>query len=278
MKNTRDISLHLRLVGSLRDIAERAIALQLPFFQCFLVIKSSGNIIRPTTEDVQDFIALRRQHFGALYVHGSYWINLAGIVHNGHHALERELRMAKRLEFTHMILHPGSAKGALHKDQGIDALAKTLNKVLKWEQHIKIVLENSAHGALSIGGDLQDFAQLLAKLDHPEKLLFCVDTAHAYSYGYDIAQAVEREKFIQLLDTTIGISRIALIHLNDTSEICGSKIDKHASTGTGRIGKEALKAFMLDARLASIPVLMELPVLPEDQEQIILDQVRSWHT
>lgn len=274
----RKVGLHLRLVTSFTDVIQKALRLEVPIFQCFLLSQQSGTILEPTPEDVASFLALRKKHFGDVYVHGSYWINLAGIRFAKHFSLDRELALAKRLEFTHMVLHPGSAKGAKAKHEGIEAMARAINKTMRTEHTIKIVLENTAFARLSVGGDLEDFRQLLAKLDHPEKILFCIDTAHAYSYGYDLVDPVKREAFIAQLDATIGIDRIALLHINDTQEACGSRQDRHAMFGTGLLGESTLREFAMHDKLKHIPLLLELPIVSEADERIILDKVKSWHS
>ncbi len=271
------VGLHARLDGPLDDIVQKALRLRLPFFQCFFVLLSTGKLIKLTKKQIDEFLAIRHKYFGNLYVHGSYWINLAGIKYNGHRALKRELDLAKKLAFTHMVLHPGSAKGARDKLEGIDALARALNTLLMHEHEIKIVLENTAHGNMSVGSDINDFGLLLKKIDHPDKLFFSLDTSHAYSYGYDISLNEEQDAFIDLVDHTMGLDRVVLIHLNDSSQKCGSRIDRHAVPGEGRIGEPALKRFMLHKKLIGVPVILELPVLSEKDEETILQKVRSWH-
>ncbi|BDC34355.1 hypothetical protein Noda2021_03130 [Candidatus Dependentiae bacterium Noda2021] len=127
-----------------------------------------------------------------------------------------------------------------------------------------------------MGGDLNDFKILLEQLERPEKLYFCLDTAHAYSYGYDISTDIEQERFIELVDKTMGLSQLALIHLNDTTEKKGSKIDRHAIPGKGNIGQESLKSFVNKKELAHLPLLLELPVLPLDEESAIVDIIKQW--
>ena len=263
-------------MSTLTDLIEKALRLEVDSFQCFFVIQGTRRLIQPDITDLQNFLALRRKHFKNLYVHGSYWINLSSSTLTRHWALERELKLAKQFEFTHMILHPGSAKDAKTKSDGIDALARTLNSVLKREHEIKLVLENTAHGNLSVGGDLYDFKQLLEKIDHPEKLSFCIDTAHAHSYGYDITQPDGRAEFITLVDDIMGLDNVVLIHLNDTREKLGSQLDRHYSIGDGIIGHDALKAFAQDPHIESIPLLMEPPVASEQEEMELLTMVKNW--
>lgn len=273
----RKIGLHLRLESTLDELVERARRLGVDLFQLFFVHQTTGAPVRFSVEEVNSFLALRREYFQDLYVHGSYWINLAGLEYNGIRAFEHELRQTKRLEFTHMILHPGNAKGAKNKIQGIDALVAILNDTMKRERDVQLVLENAVHGKMTVGSDLEDFAILKSKLDFPDRISFCVDTAHAYSYGYNIADPTKMEEFVELLDRTMGIDRIVLIHLNDTMHKLGSCIDQHIVPGEGLIGEEALKRFVLHPRLKDIPLLMELPVLDEAAQVAALEKVRSWH-
>lgn len=270
------IGTHIRMRSSLEELLQRADFLDLPFFQCFFVPQESGKLIKVTTQDIYQFMKIRRARFDDLFCHVSYWVNLSSLGNNGFAQLRREIIFAKRLEFTHFVLHAGTAKGALNKLQGIDALAVALNELFNLEQDIILLLENSCHGNLAVGSDINDMRLLLEKIDKPERLNFCIDTAHAYSFGYNVADIAEQEKFIQLLDKAIGVERIKLIHLNDTLEKLGSRIDRHSIIGEGAIGKEALHHFARHPQLQHIPLLLELPELTVEDELIILNRVREW--
>ena len=270
------IGLHIRLQHSLLDVAQKARNLGLRFFQCFLVTYPNNRLIRPTPQEIESFVRLRQDHFDNIYVHGSYWINLASPGNNGYTAFKRELRLAKKLACTHMILHPGSAKGAKDKSEGIDVLALALNKILKNEHDINIVLENAAHGKLTIGSDLDDFKQLLEKLDQPDKISFCIDTAHAYAAGYDIASDEGQANFINQMEQKIGIDKIVIIHLNDTQEKLGSRMDRHERAGQGNIGRRALSKFIVHPKLAAIPVILEPQRITDSEEYALLHNVRTW--
>ena len=136
----RSLGLHMRLNGSLMALANRAVALQLPFFQSFFVNIGNNKMIQPTKQEVDEFVRYARTHFSQLYVHGSYWINLASLVHTGYTVFKKEMALAQRLSFTHMVLHPGTAKGAVTKREGIDALARVLNTINAVDHGLMIVL------------------------------------------------------------------------------------------------------------------------------------------
>ena len=276
MKMGQRLGTHIRMRSSLQELLQRADSLDLPFFQCFFVPQESGRLIKVTTQDIYQFLRVRRARFDDLFCHVSYWVNLSSLGNNGFTQLRREILFAKRLEFTHFVLHAGTAKGGLNKLQGIDALAKALNELFNLEKDIILLIENSCHGNLAVGSDINDLHLLLEKIDKPERLNFCIDTAHAYVFGYNIADIIEQDNFIQLLDAAISLERIKLIHLNDTVEKLGSRIDRHAIIGEGIIGKDALHSFAMHPQLQHIPLLLELPELAVEDELAILNRVREW--
>lgn len=274
MNNNR-IGAHIRMRSSLHELLERAEILNLPFFQCFFVPKETGKLIYASDDEIRAFLKVR-QHFDDLYCHASYWVNLASLGNNGYLQLRKEVMFAKRLEFTHLVLHAGSANGAAHKNEGIDALAIAFNNLCRQERDITILLENTCHSNLAVGSDILDFKQLLEKIDFPERIGFCIDTAHAHSFGYDVVSAKGQHDFITLLDTTIGIDHIQLIHLNDTTEKVGSFIDRHSAIGQGMIGEGALARFAMHEQLRHIPLLIESPELSVEDELAVLEKIRSW--
>ncbi len=271
----RPVGIHLRLQDALQNVYARALELQLSLFQCFFVYQSTGKLIEMSSDDINACKTMNSA-FAMRIVHGSYFINLASSFPY-HKALAQELSLAKKLEFTHMVLHPGSARGAQSHEHGIDFLARTLNKQLKKESDITLVLENTAHGGMSIGGNLEDFCLLKQKLDRPEKLKFCIDTAHAFSYGYDICTQDGQHAFFALLEKCIGIDNIVLLHMNDTYDTLGSKLDRHALPGSGSIGLDVLKQVVMASQVQHIPIIMEVPAVSKEEEQHILVTVRNWH-
>lgn len=270
----RKIGLHVRMQEGITEVIEKALRLELPFFQNFLITQQTGRHIRLTDDEKKAFLSLRRAHFNDLYVHGSYLINGACVNRYQEQLLKKELLLAEQLEFTHYVFHPGSARDCVRREDGIDNLARVLNSTVRRFPSVKIVLENTAHGNKSIGSDLDDFVVLLEKIDTPESIAFCIDTAHAHAYGYDLRQGQQQRLFDAIKQ--LGIERIALIHLNDAREKQGSKVDCHKAIGAGSIGEAALQEFFRQPLLAHIPVLMELPTMTEEQELHELEKVRKW--
>ena len=270
------VGAHIRLRSSLQELIERAEKLNLPFFQCFFVPQETGKLLEFSDDEIRAFLKVRRARFAQLYCHLSYWVNLASLGNNGYPQLRKEVMLAKRLEFTHVVLHAGSAKGAMHRNEGIDALAIALNNLFKREEHIIVLLENTCHANLAVGSDILDFKLLLEKLDTPDRIGFCIDTAHAHSFGYDIMTPEGQQNFITFLDEALGIERIKLIHLNDTTEKAGSFIDRHSVLGQGVLGEDVLKKVAMHPALQHIPLLIELPEMSVEDELMILEKMRNW--
>ena len=282
----RKLGLHLRLDTSLVDLVKKAKDLEIDFFQCFLTQKTEGRILPLDSQDIEDFVELRRESFKDSYLHISYWVNLSSVKNNEHRLLAKELALVKKLEFTHIVIHPGSAKGEKRLSKGIDALAGMINSLIKNGpdsssesangKNFTFVIENVAQKFPCIGGDISHFRLLLEKLDNPDKIKFCIDTAHAFSYGYDLADFKKQDEFVDFIDSQVGLNRVCLIHLNDNIGACGSHIDTHCALGEGKIGLEALKRFAQQPKLQNIPVLLEPPMMSDEQLRKELELVRSW--
>lgn len=274
------IGLHLRITTNFIDMLEKAFALQLPIFQCFLIHQYTGNYVEYNKSTIAHFSRFQ-DYFVNTYLHGSYYINLAKTDTNHQPLLNREINLAKYLGFNNLILHIGAYKANVEKMEAIDTVVRVLNKTLKQENDLTIILENSAHGNKSLGGDLFDLYLIKSKIDYPEKLKFCIDTAHAYVYGYDITNNIGLQDFLEQIDAYLGLNNISLIHLNDTEEKLGSKIDCHSILGQGNLGVNTLKNFINHPlwhikNNKDVPIILELPMLPERQEIEALALVSSW--
>lgn len=272
----KNVGVNLRLTTSVFELLAQAQSLEIPFFQCFLTSSVNGHYVSYTQDEYDTFLTSKGPI--QIYAHGSYKINLANPAYRNDSCffLRRELELAKKIGATHLVAHPGSTINHQDHMQGIDNVAKKINRVYKKGDHPILLLENVAFGNRAIGGDINDLALIRSKLDKPEKVQFCIDTAHAYTYGYNIACLEEQLNFVNLIDELLGIESVALIHLNDTKEELGTKRDRHDIPGNGNIGITALKQFISDPRLIHIPLMLELPLLSEGDLKTTLEFVKSW--
>lgn len=279
------IGAHLRLdEQGIVHGAQRALQLNLPCFQIFITAPPAHDkYLKVNLKERTIFKELRKQ-FDHIYIHSSYWINASTGKKESYSIsrslLRKEIRIAQQLDISYIVLHCGSAKGypespddPLNKKRGILALAKMLNAVLKNEPSVKILLENTAHGNQVIGSDFSDFLLLKKHLIVPERIGFCIDFAHAHAFGYDLGNI---NKFVTMIDQTIGLTNIFLLHVNDTEEILGSKKDRHAITGAGKIGKDVLTQLLNHPAFINVPKIIEPPLMDTEQMVSLLNEINSW--
>jgi deoxyribonuclease-4 len=114
---------------------------------------------------------------------------------------------------------------------------------------VQLLLENSAGCRAgspnpAFGADWSDFAQLFDLLDGDERVGVCFDTCHAHAAGHRVDSARWVGRTLRDFDRVIGLSRLRLIHLNDSRGAAGSHIDRHQHIGRGTIGDEGFRALL----------------------------------
>ncbi len=278
------IGLHVRLDSNLASLTDTAQNYDTQIFQFFLVQPKNDKYIKITPEELENFLKIKKEHDFDFYIHSSYWINLCTGKPSGAKASQeitkKELDIAKKLNIKYLVLHPGSATGhrrtnadPLSKKAGLKALARRLNRILKEETEVEILLENTAHGNRTIGSNIEDFAILQKMFEFPEKINYCLDLGHAFAYGYDLEKT---DAFINLIDKNMEIDKIKLIHIHDSAEKQGSKLDKHEVPGKGFIPEKHLIDIINHPKLKDIPVIIEAPPLSLEENKEVLDKVKGW--
>jgi deoxyribonuclease IV len=70
------------------------------------------------------------------------------------------------------------------------------------------------------------------------------------------------------LDRIVGLPRVKAIHLNDSKQAFGSRVDRHAHIGRGKIGLEPFRRLLNDPRFADTPMYLETPKEQENGEEM----------
>ncbi len=115
-----------------------------------------------------------------------------------------------------------------------------------------------------LGFELAQLATLRELSGHRERIGFCIDTCHAFAAGYRLDRAAGWEEFVGELDRHLGLANVGCLHLNDSRHGPGSRRDRHANIGRGRIGRAAFARLLADRRLGGRPMILETP-LGEDR-------------
>jgi deoxyribonuclease IV len=267
----KDIGLHIRLINSIVEVAQKAKRLNLSTFQTFL-INSSKNFTHINKEEESSFLKLRPL-FKELFLHGSYWINCASSYQKADALLERELIIAEKLQFDYLVIHPGAISRHQKRTDGLLRIAQRINHACTNTNHVTILLENVAHAKRSLGGNFEELKYIIDHIEQKNRIGICLDTAHAHVFGYNLQ---EPETFLHELEKIIPLKKIKLIHLNDTQKECGSNLDVHSTPGKGKVGKNVLQSFIMHPQLKQAKIILELPSLEEEKEVTIINDLKNW--
>ena len=215
--------------------------------------------------------------------HDSYLINLASPVEalraRSLASFVRELQRCEALGLDALVSHPGNfiddrASGLA---RNAEALAEALARV---PGRVRVLLELTAGSGTALGSSFEELAALLDAVPARQRarLGVCLDTAHAFAAGYDLAGDYDGV-WARFADV-VGYERLGLLHLNDSKAPLGSRRDRHELIAEGAIGEGAFRRLMNDPRLAEIPKVIETPKLgdAESTDRRMLERLRGYVT
>ena len=110
-----------------------------------------------------------------------------------------------------------------------------------------------------LGHRFEQLRAMIAHLDDPSQVAFCLDTCHLVAAGYDIISETGYEQVFNEFDKILGLNRLTVFHLNDSKKPLGSRVDRHDGIGQGHLGTEPFKRLVLDARFRHLPMVLETP-------------------
>jgi len=167
---------------------------------------------------------------------------------------------AAQLGIPWVVHHPG-AHMETGEAAGIKRIAEGINRVLCESQGNgpRLLLETCAGQGTTLGHTFEQLAAIMEKVEQSERIGFCLDTCHIFAAGYDIRTETAYHKTMTAFDAVLGLDRLKVIHLNDALRELGSRVDRHAHIGKGKIGLQGFSLIMNDERLAHIPKILETP-------------------
>ncbi len=119
------------------------------------------------------------------------------------------------------------------------------------------MIENTAGQGSNLGYKLEHLSYLIQNSIDKQRVGVCIDTCHIFAAGYDLRTKEAYEKTMQKFDTIIGFEYLSGMHLNDSKQDLGSRVDRHHCLGEGKIGLDAFRFIMNDSRIDDIPMILE---------------------
>jgi deoxyribonuclease-4 len=254
------LGFHLSVAGTLMRAFRQALALGCQALQIFVQNPRAwqGRVI--PREEMREFTRARqRVGLGPLVVHLSYLPNLASanpaLYLRSQEKLRQELALARELEADYLVCHPGhgppSPTSYLRVAQ---ALARAVSRL---PPPPLVLLENTAGQGQELGWQLNHLAGIMDLSGVP--LGLCLDTAHAYSAGYDLKSSGGLARLLGEIARGPGLGQLRVIHLNDSRTPGGSRRDRHWHLGRGSIGLAGLRLLFSHPLIKPEAVIMETP-------------------
>jgi deoxyribonuclease-4 len=190
-------------------------------------------------------------------------INLAAadesLLEKSRASFREEVDRAILLGVDYLVVHPGSARGACETD-GIETCGQSLRLACKGLRlgRLRILLENTAGQGECIGHRFEHLRAIM-KACPGLPLSVCLDTAHAFTAGYDIREADGLKATLEALNRTVGTKQVRAVHFNDSRAPYNSRVDRHWHIGEGHIGADALRRVARHPKLAHAAFILETP-------------------
>lgn len=214
--------------------------------------------------ELEKLRALLRQHRMPGYVHVPYLANVATsdatLRARSIDMVARGLQAAAKAGLGGVVVHPGSHRGRgfdTVRDQVIAALAEAWRRA---SADATLLIENTAGSGSYVGATVAELRTLIDELDRAGvRTDLCVDFAHVHAAGWDLSRRSGVDAFVSEWTDAGLLSRVALVHGNDSGVAVGSHRDVHANPGTGKIGAGGLRMLAEVPAIARVPWILELP-------------------
>lgn len=281
----RRLGAHLPLAGGMVRAVERARKIRAGALQIWTDNPTSWRRRAAPPVEADAFrTRLRALGVGPVAVHASYLVNLAGpepdFFERSIDLLAAELRDAPTFDARFINVHIGSHRGAgvaAGIERLADGVARTIAAAGGREgagtgPSAMLVLENSAGSGFGLGTGIDELAAIASAIEArgvaPDRVGFCLDTAHAWGAGIDLSDPTVVDTTLRAFDDRIGLDRLVMVHLNDSRSALGSRLDRHEHLGAGRIGASGLAHVLTHPALGHVTYYLETPGMDEGYDEV----------
>jgi deoxyribonuclease-4 len=256
---------HLSIAGGIQNAIVEAQRLEFDALQVFVKNQRQWRAAPLKPNDLACWHELlTASNLAPVVAHATYLINLASsddvLYERSRAAFADELTRCQTLAIPYLVIHPGAA-GPQSVGQALERVAAALNRIFREHPNLKTMplLETTAGQGTALGRSFAELGEIIGLLDEPERVGVCIDTCHVFAAGYDIRTPAGYQEMIVEAQQTVGLERIRCWHLNDCKGECGSRVDRHAHIGHGRIGTAGFRNMLADPRFRKLPMILETP-------------------
>lgn len=270
---------HIKYEGNLENTIKNALTSGMNSCQFFLGNPQSFNRSKISEEDIKKAKELSLRYNLKCFSHAPYIHNLCGskacACWSGNDLQDQKTQTAiKSLEYEldilgcingGVVLHPGVFSD---RKKGTEIIKQSIQKI-QFKDHYKLLLENSAGQGDSLGVIFSELKSMIPP-ECDKNIGICLDTAHIWGAGvYDLRKESEIVKMFTNFDEIFGLSKLELVHLNDSMVPFSSRKDRHELITKGEIWKKDITSFKIllkNLERRNIPFVLETE--PEDYEKV----------
>ncbi len=269
------VGAHVSAAGGVENAPINAHAIGAKAFGLFTKNQRQWKAKPLTEENIQKFREYCEKYGygpGQILPHDSYLINLGhpekAARNKSRDAFLDEMQRCEQLGIDRLNFHPGSHLNKTDEESCLKTIAESVNIALDKTRGVTAVIENTAGQGTNMGRSFEEIRFIMDHIEDQSRVGVCIDTAHAYSAGYDLKSEEGFAQTFKKFDQIIGLSYLRGMHLNDSKKEVGSRVDRHDLIGKGTLGAEVFIRIMNDARFNGIPMILETPDPDKWQEEI----------
>lgn len=271
----------MSVAGSLATGAQRAVEMGCECMQIFAGNPRQWKVVRHGAADRRAFRAhLSEADIRPLVAHAAYLVNLASpraaMRRRSVQSVVAALRAVADLDGDGVVAHIGSSMGE-SREAGLERVAHAVLDAVGQTERGTLYLENSA--GTTLGANFGELRAILERVAWHPRVAICLDTAHLFGAGFDLRSTAGVRRVLRECDRTIGLERVRVWHLNDSSAELASRRDRHENIGEGTIGREGFRALLRTRALAHAAGILEVPGFagegPDRENLEILRQLSS---
>lgn len=184
-----------------------------------------------------------------VFIHAPYILNLATEFEKGtwqYTLFQTYLETGVKLGAKGVVIHV-----AKHTKQtylsAVETMRKNLAEFIQFAStDCPILLETPAGQGTETLRDKKEFCDFVESFQD-ERLRICLDTCHVFACGHDPLE------YLQFVNPCM----LKLVHYNDSQDVCGSCLDRHAYIGTGKIGLYRMTEIAHFCKVRGVPMIVE---------------------
>ena len=256
-----NIGCHLSAAKGYEHMGKEALKIDANTFAFFTRNPRGGKLKALDIEDVQKLLKIAEaNNFGKLVAHAPYTLNPCSkdkkVRDFAYIAMSEDMERMEHTPGNYYNFHPGSHVGQ-GAEAGIEMIAELLNQILKPEHTTIVLLETMAGKVSEIGGNFEELAAIIDKVELKDKIGVCMDTCHVSDAGYDIIN--DLDGVLEEFDRIVGLAYLKAMHINDSLNPTGAHKDRHAKIGEGHLGTETIVNVITHPKLKHLPFILETP-------------------